>query len=116
MHVHRRVADLADAVHDPAERAGEPPGIESPPRVVEILDVPRRDARREWSSWRGKGDLILDQDAAPGDEDLRDAETELGMAPGQGYPFAVRHDGGEELPPLAVPRQVDPRVTRRRDP
>jgi hypothetical protein len=116
LHVHCRVADLADAVHDPAERTREPPGVERPPRVVEILDVPRRDARRGWTSRSGKGDLVLDQDAAPGDEDLRDAETELGMAPGQGYLFAVPHDDGEEIPPFSVPRQVDSRVPRRRDP
>src|SRR5512134_1495953 len=84
LHVHRRIADIADPVHDPAERTGEPPGVESPSRVVEVLDVPRGDARRGRTARDGEGDLILDQDAAPGDEDLRDVEAELGMAPGQG--------------------------------
>src|SRR5512134_738288 len=115
LHVYCRVPDLADAVHDPAERAGEPPGVESAARVVEVLDVPRGDARRRGTSRNGEGDPILDQDPAPGDEDLRDVEPELGMAPSEGHPVAVRHDGGEDLPALAVLRQIDPRVTCRRN-
>ena len=115
-HLHLRVADLADAVHDPLVRPGESPGVERPSRVVEVVDVPGGDARRGRTVLRGEGDLILDQDAAPGKESLRDAETELGIAPGKGNPFAVRHDGGEDLPPTALLRQIDPRVPRRSDP
>src|SRR5512134_3803584 len=114
--VHLRISDFADAVNDPAERAGEPPGVKSAARVVEVLDVPRGDARRGGTPRNGEGDPILDQDPAPGDEDLRDVEPELGMAPAEGHPVAVRHDCGEEIPRLAVLRQIDPRVPCRSDP
>ena len=77
MHLHLRVADLADAVDDPAERSGESPGVERPSRVVEVVDVPGGDARRGRTVRRGEGDLVLDQDAAPGKESLRDPEAEL---------------------------------------
>ncbi len=66
------------------------------------------DARRRRTPGVGEGDLILDEEAAPGEEDLRDPETELGIPPGQCHPFAVIKHGEKEALSFICLRQVDP--------
>jgi hypothetical protein len=63
LHLHLRVADLADAVDDPLVRPGKPPGVERPSRVVEVVDVPGGDARRRRIgplSHRGQLGLVVE--------------------------------------------------------
>ena len=45
-HPHLRIADLSDAIDDPGKGPGEPAGVERPSRVVQVVDVAGRDARR----------------------------------------------------------------------
>jgi hypothetical protein len=40
LYLYLRVADLADSVHDPAERPGKPPGVECFSRMIEVIDTP----------------------------------------------------------------------------
>jgi hypothetical protein len=85
-------------------------GGEGPARLVEIVDVRRRDRRRGQAPRIGKGHLVENQHARLGLEHLGHLEAEERVAPRQHGLFAVaQHDGQNRLSRVGL-RKLDPRV------